>query len=134
MTKDQIEKIRVEILCNNQPALRLFLHKDGTMERYGSGSIPIKEDFVLGLIDKNIFEQLISDFDEKLFDSQGVYDHDDKSGLSINYSLNFLGQKPDVITYEFRLGTDTKKVSPILPYIDKFINKAVNLTDKWYKK
>ena len=134
MTKDQIEKIRVEILCNKEPALRLFLYKDGTMERYGSGSTPINEDFVLGLIDKKIFEQLVADFDEKLFNKEGVYDHADKSGIPITYSLIFIGQKPNFIAYEFRLGAETKEVSPLLPYIDKFVSKAVALTDKWYKK
>ncbi|HYV94451.1 MAG TPA: hypothetical protein VE978_21945 [Chitinophagales bacterium] len=134
MTKDQIKKIRIEILCDGQPALQLFLHKDGTMERYGSGSIPIKEDFVLGLIDKKIFEQLLSNFDEKLLDNQGIYDHNDKAGIPINYSLIFLGQEPNFISYEFRLGTETKKVTPLLTYIDKFVNDAVSLTDEWYKK
>jgi hypothetical protein len=134
MTKDQIEKIKIEVTCDNEPALQLSLHKDGTMERNGSGSVPILEDFTLGIIDKNIFSQLINEFDEKRFSNQGVYDHDDKSGSPINYSLIFLGQNPDLMAYEFRLGTETKEVHPLLSYIDSFINKAVGLTDKWYKK
>lgn len=134
MTKDQIEKIRIEITCDNQPALNLFLHNDGTMERHGSGAIPITEDFVLGLIDKNVFKELVNDFDEKLFNQQGIYDHKDKSGYPITYSLIFLGQKPNLVAFEFSLGTETKDVSPLLSYVDGFVDKAVKLTDKWYKK
>ena len=131
--KDQIEKIRIEINYDKKPALQLFLHKDGTMERHGSGRSPIEETFTLGIIEKDVFKQLIEEFDENLFEKQGVYILDDNSGIELHYSLILIGPKPELIRYIFYLGTETKETNPLLTYIDQFIKKAISLTDKWYK-
>ncbi len=132
MKKTDIQKFRIDIVCDDKSALSLLVDKDGRVSRQGSGSMPAEDFSVMSEGDGSIFAALLDALDEQVFDHAGVYDHPDKSGLPITYSIAFLGEGPDVAVFEFRLGTDTKDVGELLPYFDQFISKAVMATNDWY--
>lgn len=134
MKKDQVEQIRIEVKADGQSALSMLIHKDGTLNRQGNGSLPPVKLAAIGMTDGSVFRQLMTDLDENIFEHAGIYDHPDKRGQQLNYSVVFLGQKPNLKVFEFRVGSETKNVGNVLPYLDQFISKAAILTNEWYDK
>lgn len=133
MKKTDIEKLRIDIVCDDKSALSLLMDREGRISRQGSGVMPADEFAVMSEGDGSIFSALVEALDNQVFDHVGVYDHPDKSGLPITYSVAFLGGSPDdIAVFEFRLGTATKEVGELLPYFDQFISKAVMATNEWY--
>lgn len=132
MKKTDVQKIRIDIVCDDKSALSLLMDKEGRVSRQGSGAMPADDFAVMSENDGSIFAALVGALDDQVFEHAGVYDHPDKSGLPITYSVAFLGEEPDVAVFEFRLGTETREVGELLPYIDQFISKAVMATNDWY--
>jgi hypothetical protein len=133
MNKAEIQKLRIDIICDDKSALSLLMDREGRISRQGSGAMPADDFAVVSEGDGSIFAALIEAIDERVFAHAGVYDHPDKSGLPIGYSIAFLGQEPEVAVFEFRLGTETQDVGELLPYFDQIISKAVQATDGWYQ-
>lgn len=134
MKKSDIQKIRIDIISDEQSALFMLMDRDGRISRQGSGVLPADPFAVESSNDGSIFRALVEALDEQVFAHAGVYDHPDKSGVPITYSLAFLGEgADDVALFEFRLGTETADVGELLPYIDQFISKAVMATNGWYE-
>lgn len=133
MNKTTIQKIRIDIISNEQSALSILMDREGHISRQGSGTLPADTFEVMSDNDGSIFSALIDAIDDKVFEHSGVYDHPDKSGQPITYSVAFLGEAPEIAAFEFRLGTETKEVGELLPYFDQFISKAVMATNQWYE-
>ena len=134
MKKTEIQKFRIDIVCDDKSALSLLMDSEGRVSRQGSGAMPAEDFSVMSVGDGSIYAALIDALDERVFDHAGVYDHPDKSGLTITYSVAFLGSSPEeVALFEFRLGTETADVGELLPYFDQFISKAVMATEEWYR-
>ncbi len=132
MTKSDIQKFRIDIVSAKESALSMLLSRDGTIGRQGSGKLPADTAAVSGKSDGKAFNTLIDQLDERVFPHADVYDHPDKSGLPITYSIAFLGQGEDVAVFEFRFGSETPDVGELLPYFDVFIGQAIALTNEWY--
>jgi hypothetical protein len=132
MKKAEVQKIRIDVVCDDKSALSLLMDREGRVSRQGSGAMPADDFEVMSENDGSIFAALLDALDDQVFDHAGVYDHPDKSGLPITYSVAFLGEEPDVAVFEFRLGTETRDVGELLPYFDQFISKAVMATNAWY--
>ena len=133
MKKTAIQKLRIDIVCDDKSALSLLMDNEGRVSRQGSGAMPPDDFSVMSVGDGSIFAALLDMLNDEVFEHVGVYDHPDKSGLPITYSVAFLGESPeDVAVFEFRLGTETKEVGELLPYFDQFISKAVIATNEWY--
>lgn len=133
MKKEEIQKLRIDIVCDDKSALSMLMDKEGRVSRQGSGAMPADDFSVMSEGDGSIFAALIGAMDDRVFEYAGIYDHPDKSGLPITYSVAFLGNSPeDVTVFEFRLGTETKEVGELLPYFDQLISKAVMATNEWY--
>ena len=133
MNKTQIQKIRIDIISNEQSVLFMLLDRDGRISRQGTGILPADEFAVMSENDGSIFSALVDALDEKVFAHAGVYDHPNKVGVPITYSVAFLGEDPDVAVFEFRVGTETEDVGELLPYFDQFISKTVMATNPWYE-
>ena len=133
ITKDQIQKIRIDIISDDKSALFMLLDRDGKISRQGNGSLPADEFEVISENDGSIFEALVGALDDRVFEHAGVYDHPDKAGTPITYSVVFLGEDPNVAVFEFRVGTETENVGELLPYFDQFISKTVMATNQWYE-
>ena len=133
INKLEIQKIRIDIISNEQSALFMLLDRDGKISRQGSGTLPADEFAVTSENDGSIFSALVDALDEKVFAHAGVYDHPNKVGMPITYSIAFLGEDPDVAVFEFRVGTETTDVGELLPYFDQFISKTVMATNAWYE-
>ena len=132
MNKAEIQKLRIDIVCDDKSALSLLMDREGRISRQGSGAMPADDFAVVSEGDGSIFAALIEAIDERVFAHSGLYEHPDKSGLPISYSIAFLGQQPEVAVFEFRLGTETQDVGELWPYFDQIITKAVQATDGWY--
>ena len=133
MNKTEIQKIRIDIISNEQSALSILMDREGRISRQGSGVLPADESEVISENDGSIFSALVDAIDEKVFEHAGLYDHPNKEGLPITYSVAFLGKEPEIAAFEFRLGTETEDVGDLMPYFDQFISKAVMSTNHWYK-
>lgn len=134
MTKDEVQKIRIDIETDGQSALSLMLCRDGTIGRQGNGSLPPDKTSVMGVTDGAEFRKLIEMLDERVFTHQGIFDLPNKQGAPVKYSIAFLGEEPNLCAFEFRLGLENKDVGELLPYFDRLIVNAVALTDTWYAK
>ncbi len=134
MVRDDVKKIQIDIEADGQSTLSLMLCRDGTIGRQGNGSLPPDKVSVLGVTDGDEFKKLIELVDERVFDHQGIFDHPNKQGISIKYSVVFIGEKPNLRVFEFRLGLENKDVGDLLPYFDGLIRNAAALTDRWYSK
>lgn len=135
MRKADVRKIRIDIVCDDKSALSILMDSEGRVSRQGSGAMPADPFSVMSEGDGSIFAALVEMLDDQVFDHAAVYDHPDKSGLPITYSVAFMGEDPsDVHVFEFRLGTETRDVGELLPYFDQFISKAVMATNEWYAK
>jgi len=132
MKLSDVEKIRIDVQSEGASSLSLMISRTGNMMRQGNGSFPINEYVACSDIDPNIFLQLIEDFDENVFKFASVYDHPDKTGQPITYSIAFLDKDENTLVFEFRFGTETEGVGELLPYFEGFISKALLLTNDWY--
>lgn len=133
-TKTDIEQIRIDIESEGQSALSMLIHKDGTLNRQGNGNLPPVKVAAIGMTDGAIFRKLVDTLDERIFEQAGIYDHPNKQGQPIRYSLAFIGQKPKIKVIEFRVGLENTDVGDLLPYVDRFINVAAQMTNDWYEK
>jgi hypothetical protein len=132
MNKTDIQKFRIDIINGSTSALSMMICRDGTLGRQGSGELPADEMSVLGASDDAIFNSLIDILDERVFAHAGVYDHPNKIGVPLIYSIVFLGRNQDTAVFEFRFGSETHDVGELLPFFDGFISQAVALSNNWY--
>lgn len=133
MKTSDIQRMRLDIVCDGQSTLSMLLDRDGRISRQGSGSLPAEPFAVMSENDGSIFARLLEALDERLFEHTGVYDHPNKAGLPITYGIAFLGNSAEeVAVFEFRLGTETEDVGELLPFFVQFIANAVTATEQWY--
>lgn len=143
MKKSDIDQIDIDITADGQSALSMRLHRDGTLCRQGNGNLPPITVSTIGMTDGSAFRQLIELLDDGIFGLPSIYDHPDKSGVAIMYQVIFAGPvtgrrwlvfpKRAIKGFRFSLGTETKDVGKLLPFFDRFIVKAVDLTNEWYQ-
>lgn len=133
MKTDDIKQIRIDIQSEGISALSLMISRIGEMMRQGNGNFPPNDFVADGSIDPNIFLQLIEGLDEDVFNHASVYDHPDKSGRPITYSIAFLDNEERTLVFEFRFGTETRGVGELLPFFESFISRALILTNDWYE-
>lgn len=132
MNKSDIQKFRIDIISGQETALSMTVCRDGTLARQGNGLLPADNISVHGSSDGVIFNSLIDILDENIFPHADVYDHPDKTGIPITYSVVFLDSTDNTAVFEFRFGSETADVGELLPFFDGFIARAVSLSDNWY--
>ena len=138
MTKDEIDEIRIDIESGGQAALSMAIHRDGTLGRQGSGSIPMTEPAILGMTDGRYFTQIMELVYEEVFQHAGAYDYPEKHGVPVSYSLAFFGPASadsndrSAVAFRVAIGTDHQDVHPIVKYVDTLSTKAVAITQPWY--
>lgn len=132
MKKQDIQKFRIDIVSGGVSALSMMLGRDGTLGRQGNGTLPADKESVLGSSDGTIFNSLVEMLDDRIFPHADVYDHPNKIGVPITYSIVFLGHGNETAIFEFRFGSETSDVGELLPFFDGFIAQAVALTNDWY--
>lgn len=132
MNKADIHKFRIDIISGKESALSIMLSRDGTLGRQGNGTLPADKANALSGSDGSVFNTLITQLDERVFPHADVYDHPNKIGIPITYSIAFLDEHDKTVVFEFRFGSETLDVGELLPYFDGFIAQTVALTDAWY--
>ncbi len=138
MTKEDVEQIRIMGELDGEVFLEMLLHRDGTVNRKGT-DIDSKKDeaMVIGMTDGLAFRELLSVLDEKLLtvgEDSFMYEYPDKTGVPLEYTVYFLGEKPKIKFYKFKLATETKEVGEVFPYFYYFITKGVELTERFYHR
>ena len=134
MKKTDIEKFRIDIVSGQDSALSMMIARDGTLVRQGNGTLPVDEASVLGSGDTATFTTLIDMLDDSVFPHAGVYDHPNKPGTPLIYSVAFLDRNQQTSAFEFRFGSETRDVGELLPFFDGFISQAIALTNEWYAR
>jgi len=132
MKKTEIQKFRIDVISDRTSVLSMLVCRDGTLGRQGSGKLSADGVSVLGASDGSVFNSLIGLLDERIFPHAEVYDHPDKTGVPVVYSVVFLGRDQETAVFEFRFGSETRDVGELLPFFDGFIAQAVALSDNWY--
>ncbi|MBD3669758.1 MAG: hypothetical protein HUJ29_03210 [Gammaproteobacteria bacterium] len=132
MQKNEIGKIRVDVISEDISALYMLLDNEGMISRQGTGQLPADEFSVTSESDGSVFKQLIEVLDDRVFEHAGVYDHPDKQGIPVTVSVAFLDGQDNAEFFEFRFGTKNEDVGELLPFFDKYISHAIQLTDYWY--
>lgn len=134
MNKNDIDHIEIAIECGGESALSMMLHRDGTTGRSGSGSLPSTDTAVLGIIDQQIFKELIDSLHDGVFPHAGTYEIKNKIGTPVMYRIIFLQKEETLAHFEFRFGLKNEDVGNLVSYFDGFIQHAVTLTNEWYHK
>jgi hypothetical protein len=133
MKLSEVQKIRIDVVSEDKSALYLLMDRDGMISRQGTGNLPVEEFTVTSESDGSVFSQMMEVLDERAFEHAGVYDHPDKKGIPVVISIAFLDSQDESTFFEFRFGTENEDVGELLPYFDKFISQAIQLTDYWYQ-
>jgi len=132
MNKADIHKFRIDVISAGVSALSMLVCRDGTLGRQGNGKLPADAASVLGSSDGSVFNSLIDMLDERVFPHADVYDHPNKTGVPLTWSIVFLGIDEETTVFEFRFGSETRDVGELLPFFDGFIAQALALSDNWY--
>ena len=123
--------ITLELQIENDPALFILLHRDGTINRKGNGSEIIDNNFFMGLtatskmLDElgGLVNEEFMQFMDKVFDAPG------KEGkkCSIEIALEYSNQEMHGTKFYY----GTKSIGPPKPVSD-FVIRAIELTNPWY--
>jgi len=132
MKISEVQKLRIDVVSEDKSALYLMLDREGMISRQGTGYLPVEEFTVTSESDGSVFTQLMGVLDDRMFEHAGVYDHPDKKGVPVMISIAFLNAADEAEFFEFRFGTENEDVGELLPFFDKFISHAIQLTDHWY--
>lgn len=132
--KNDIQKIRMDIEADGQSVLSIMICRDGTIGRQGNGNLPPNQVSMIAMTDGSEFRQMMDAVEERVLFQQGTFDHPNKQGMPVKYTIAFLGEEPNLRVFEFRLGLENRDVGDLLPYFDGLIKRAVALTEGWYVK
>ncbi len=129
-SKDEIEQIKIEVEADGRNTLWLAIRKDGGVQRQSYENPSNIE--VAGIADPLIFQQLIDELEDAILDQDGVYNHPQKLGREMRYSLTFIAADDRIKLFEFHVGDENTDVGELMPYVNDYIQKAMQLTDDWY--
>lgn len=132
MKKSDINKIRIDIHSDEVSALSLLIDNQGNIKRQGNGTLPIKEEEVVGKTTSDVFANVLALVDEQVMPYANLYDHPNKAGTPLTVSVAFMSHEDDIKAFEFRLGTETPDVGELFPFFDNFIAQAISITQLWY--
>jgi len=121
----------VTLKIEDQTSLAILMHKDGTINRKGDGSINIDRNMFMGVAKEPLFDRFIAtlhpDLDQILGKSGEMPDQKGKK-CSVEIALGDGKEGTgSLITY----GSDL--MGPPLPIVE-FVNNAVRITDPWYRE
>lgn len=135
MKKNDIAGIKIDIELAGESALSMVLSLDGNILRRGNGSLPGPTMVMIDQEDDSVFRELLALIDDdRVFDSQGVYDQPDKQGRVIRYCVLFAAIDGEQAIFDFRVGEDDEDVPALLPFFDRFAVKAASLTEPAYQR
>jgi len=121
----------IEIDIAEENALAILLHKDGTINRKGDGSSDIDNNMFMGIVNSDIFDKLIQVVDKEFEECLGNgIDMNDKKGKTCVLEITL---SDETTTYGTKVIYGSESVS-IPPPIDRYIRKAIELTNPWYRE
>ena len=134
MKKSDVEQIRIEVTCDGKNMLSMLLHRDGTLNRKGDGSVKDDAIMAIGMTDGSIFKSLLDTVHDDLLKEDGMFgvDMPDKPGQLMHYEIIFIGPKPHIAVFDFKLGTDTENPDQLFLFFYGLVVSAIKETDKWY--
>jgi hypothetical protein len=126
----KLDFVSIEINEEGEPKLQIMIHRDGTINRKGSGTNKPVGPFVIGMGNTaELFAKLNAlitpDFESFL---NGVYDEPDKKGKVVCLEINLMIDAT-AAGCKFMYGIDSS--GPPQP-IRIFVEKSIALTNSWY--
>lgn len=123
--------VTIELNIDKDNSLMILLHKDGTINRKGDGSYRIQKTIYMGMVDKPIFDELMSTITDDFKRYLGkVYDLPDKKGKTCSVEIT-LGSDNGGTGMKFIYGS--KSIGPP-DVVATFVEEAIHLTNPWFKK
>ena len=125
------EATTIQLDIDEESSLMILLHKDGTINRKGSGTEEIDHDFYMGMQEDSLLTELAKlvtpEFQNLL---NRVYDFPDKKGKTCMLEITlFDGKETTGVRYTY----GSESMGPPIP-IANYVKKAIELTDPWYKE
>lgn len=132
MGKAEVDTIMVSLEVADETSLFLLLGKDGGINRMGSGAVDNQErSFFIGILQEPLFEQLLSEFPEEVWENLGSVfgSPGDHLGKSCVLKLAFRsGEKEDGIAFVY----GSESAGPPEPILECVL-RSVELTRPWYE-
>ena len=125
------EVTTIQLNIEDELALMILLHKDGTINRKGRGTEKIDNNFYMGIQKDSLLLELnkliTSDFQSLL---NRVYDYPDKKGKICMLEITLSeGKETKGVRYTY----GSESMGPPIP-IANYVNKAIELTDPWFNE
>lgn len=127
-----INAVHVTLEIGDKQALFILLAADGTINRFGTGSVNNKDnDLFIGVTQEPLFKQLLSNLDDDMLDHMGGYDVPEQHGIpcKLSIGLAFAGDYEN--GFGFRYGSESQGPPE---EIIQFVTAAVQLTDPWFQE
>ena len=128
----EISAICITIEVEKESVLFILLTEDGTINRSGTGyEHNTENDLFIGITDKSLFFKLRELITDQMLTNMGGYDVPDKKGKNckLNIALSFEGGHDN--GFGFIYGSESQGPPKD---ICEIVEKAINITDPWYKK
>ena len=110
--------------------LFVFLHRDGSVNRMGDGTLRAYGDFRIGRVTEPLFDQFMEDLSEGLLDYAGRYDLPDRRGLDCNLEVKLFSGGALGANLEFHFGSES--LGPPAE-IRALVTRALELTEAWWR-
>jgi hypothetical protein len=130
---DSLEPIRglmIQLTIGRYPALFLALAEDGTVTRWGSGTVnEAEQEVYMGSTTEPLFQRLKGSIEPWWLNAPGPHIIGLGRGEPCELSIVFLGPASGPWTLQFHYGSDSAGPPPD---ITSFVNSAIALTEPWY--
>lgn len=124
------EAISISLQREGQPLLTLFVARDGTTKRMGSGTDSEEREMFVGLSSAHVFTKIESHLTESMLSHPGRFKDPNPKGRICNLTVIFTRAEGDV-GVEFVYGSES--MGPPREIVD-LVTAAVELTDPWYEE
>lgn len=129
---ENITAIMVSLKVDSKSSLFVMLAKDGSINRFGTGSENNTENSMyIGITKPDAFEKLMKQIDSKVFNWEGVYRSPDIKGKTCELTVGFQLSDGTEIGSEWTYGTQSQGPPS---EIGNFVISAVEATETWYEE
>jgi hypothetical protein len=126
-----IQAVAIKLEAASERVLFILLAHDGTVNRMGSGSLPVTDgDLYIGLAQPPLLDSALEALSDEMLRYTGSYDISEKSGdpCRLEILLWFADESHD--GFEFFYGSESEGPPPD---IAGFVRNAAMVTQEWYE-
>jgi hypothetical protein len=129
---DAVDGFAISLEISAQQALFLLLAKDGTVNRMGSGALPIEDgDLYIGRAIPSLLPAALTGLSDHMLQFTGGYDVSDKQGAPCRLSITLRFADGTEDGFGFTYGSESQGPPR---EIAEFVQGAVVASDGWYRE